>query len=104
MPYSLPVLSNFRLEQLILSRTWSKFASGQISTSTGIFHSKKSLIGGFLSLEIFFLFLLSIALSEELPTSPMHCGCRIPFQILNLAVRTEVCKYSKEVYCVIKYY
>lgn len=65
MPFPLPVASDLALEQLILYRTWSKYASGQIATSTGIFHSKKSLIGGFLSLEIFFLFPLSIALSGE---------------------------------------
>lgn len=63
---------NFGLEQLTLYRTWSKFASGQIATSTGVFHSKKSLIGGSSSLEIFFLFLLSIALSEELVLSDQY--------------------------------
>ncbi|KAH6783494.1 hypothetical protein C2S52_008453 [Perilla frutescens var. hirtella] len=72
MPFPLPVVLDFGLEQLILSRTWSKFASGQIATSTGVFHSKKSLIGGFSSLEIFFLFPLSIALSEELFLSDQY--------------------------------
>lgn len=72
MPFPLPVVSDFGLEQLILSRTWSKYASGQIATSTGVFHSKKSLIGGFSSLEIFFLFPLSIALSGELFLSDQY--------------------------------
>lgn len=70
--YSYQVASDLALEQLILSRTWSKYASGQIATSTGVFHSKKSLIGGFSSLEIFFLFPLSIALSGELFLSDQY--------------------------------
>lgn len=70
---------NFGVEQLILSRTWSKFAFGQIATSTGIFHSKKSLIGGFSSLEIFFLFPLSIALSEELFLSDQYRRLNVYF-------------------------
>lgn len=72
MLFDLGVASDLALEQLILSRTWSKYASGQIATSTGVFHSKKSLIGGFSSLEIFFLFPLSIALSGELFLSDQY--------------------------------
>ncbi|KAL0407985.1 UNVERIFIED_CONTAM: Cyclin-dependent kinase F-4 [Sesamum radiatum] len=60
------VVLNHELKGLILSRTWSKFASGQNATSDGFFHSRNFVIGGFLSVEIFFLFLLSIALSEQL--------------------------------------
>ncbi|KAK6158517.1 hypothetical protein DH2020_005831 [Rehmannia glutinosa] len=65
MPFPLPVVLHFEFKGLILSRTWSEFASGQIATSTGFFHSRKFSIGGFSSLETFFLFLLSIALSEK---------------------------------------
>ncbi|KAK6158521.1 hypothetical protein DH2020_005835 [Rehmannia glutinosa] len=64
MPFPLPVVLHFEFKGLILSRTWSEFASGQIATSTGFFHSRKFSIGGFSSLETF-LFLLSIALSEK---------------------------------------
>lgn len=66
MPFFLQVVLNHELKGLILSRTWSKFASGQNATSDGFFHSRNFMIGGFLSVEIFFLFLLSIALSEQL--------------------------------------
>ncbi|WJX61543.1 hypothetical protein P8452_46624 [Trifolium repens] len=47
----------------LYSETWREFVSRQIATSIGFLHSKKSLIGEFSSLEIFFWFLLSIALS-----------------------------------------
>lgn len=66
MPCSPQVVSGFDLKGLILLRTWSKYAFGQIATNIGVSHSKKFLIGGFLSLEAFFLFLLSIALSAQL--------------------------------------
>ncbi|KAL8469058.1 hypothetical protein ACS0TY_032045 [Phlomoides rotata] len=45
--------------------TWSKFASGQIATNIKFYHSMKFLTGGISSLEIFFLFPLSITLSEK---------------------------------------
>ncbi|KAK6117029.1 hypothetical protein DH2020_049273 [Rehmannia glutinosa] len=63
MPFPLQVVLNYELKGLILSRTWSKFASGQIATSIGFFNSRNFLIGDFSSLEIF-LFPLSTALSE----------------------------------------
>ncbi|KAI3453882.1 hypothetical protein Pfo_010545 [Paulownia fortunei] len=66
MPFFLQVVLNYELKGLILSRTWSKFASGQIASSTGSIHSRNFLTGDFSSLEIFFLFPLSIALSEQL--------------------------------------
>lgn len=43
--------------------TWREFISRQIVTSIGFLLSKKCLIGEFSSLEIFFWFPLSIALS-----------------------------------------
>ncbi|KAL8476484.1 hypothetical protein ACS0TY_028957 [Phlomoides rotata] len=55
----------FEVEQLKLYRTWSKFASGQIATNIKFYHSMKFLTGGISSLEIFFLFPLSITLSEK---------------------------------------
>ncbi|PIN24762.1 hypothetical protein CDL12_02507 [Handroanthus impetiginosus] len=66
MPFHHPVVLNFHSKGLILSRTWSKFAFGQIATSTKFFLSRKFLTGGFSLLEIFFLFPSSIALSEKL--------------------------------------
>lgn len=60
------VVFGFNLENLILNRIWSKFASGQIVANTGVLHSRKFLIGGFSLLGTFFLFLLSIALSGQL--------------------------------------
>ena len=62
----LQAVSGFDLKGLISLRTWSKYAFGQFVTNFGVSHSRKFLIGGFLSLEAFFLFLLSIALSEQL--------------------------------------
>lgn len=59
------VLLGFHLKDLILLRTWSKFVFGQIATNIGVYHSRKFLIGGFSLLGTFFLFLLSIALSEH---------------------------------------
>jgi hypothetical protein len=47
----------------LYSEIWREFVSRQIATSIGFLHSKKCLIGEFSSLEIFFWFLLSIALS-----------------------------------------
>ncbi|KAL3635810.1 hypothetical protein CASFOL_020357 [Castilleja foliolosa] len=64
MPFRLPVVLNYDSKGLILSRTWSKFASGQIATNTGFSRSRKFSTGDFP--EIFFLFLLSTALSEHL--------------------------------------
>ncbi|KAL0393753.1 UNVERIFIED_CONTAM: hypothetical protein Slati_4341500 [Sesamum latifolium] len=99
MPFPLPVVLDSNTKRLTLSRTWSKFAPGQIATSTGFFHSRKFSTGGFSALEIFFLFPLSIALSEKLCLSdqyrrlnalilfsilllPVHCRCSIHFEIL----------------------
>ncbi|GER30310.1 protein kinase superfamily protein [Striga asiatica] len=62
MPFPLQVLKH-ELKGLILSRIWSKFASGQIATSLGSFNSRNSLTGDFSSSESF-LFPLSTALSE----------------------------------------
>ncbi|KAL5099850.1 hypothetical protein RYX36_004177, partial [Vicia faba] len=47
--------------------TWREFISRQIVTSIAFSHSKKCLIGEFSSLEIFFWFPLSIALSVLFP-------------------------------------
>lgn len=67
MPFFLQVVPYFVLKELILSRTWSKYAFGQIATSIAVFHFRKCLIGGFSSLELSFSFPLSIALSGQLP-------------------------------------
>lgn len=61
------VAPEFSLKDLqYILKIWSMCACGQIAMSTGFYHSKKCLTGGFSSLEISFLFLLSIALSSEL--------------------------------------
>ncbi|KAG6397181.1 hypothetical protein SASPL_143346 [Salvia splendens] len=60
------VLLNYETKELSLSRTWSKFSSGQIATSSVVFHSRNILNGILSSVEIFFLFLLSIALRQQL--------------------------------------
>lgn len=52
--------------------TWRELLSGQIATSIGFLHSKKCLIGGSSSLEIFFWFPLLIALSVLLPFNDQH--------------------------------
>ncbi|KAL0329871.1 UNVERIFIED_CONTAM: Cyclin-dependent kinase F-4 [Sesamum radiatum] len=72
MPFPLPVVLDSNIKRLTLSRTWSKFAPGQIATSTGFFHSRKFSTGGFSALEIFFLFPLSIVLSEKLCSSDQY--------------------------------
>lgn len=72
MPFPLPVVLDFNFERLKLYRTWSKFASGQMATSAKFFHSMKFLTGGSSSLEIFFLFPLSIVLSEKLFLSDQY--------------------------------
>ncbi|KAK4389134.1 hypothetical protein Sango_2250400 [Sesamum angolense] len=72
MPFPLPVVLDSNIKRLTLSRTWSKFAPGQIATSTGFFHSRKFSTGGFSALEIFFLFPLSIVLSEKLCLSDQY--------------------------------
>ncbi|KAL0312365.1 UNVERIFIED_CONTAM: Cyclin-dependent kinase F-4 [Sesamum radiatum] len=72
MPFPLPVVLDSNTKRLTLSRTWSKFAPGQIATSTGFFHSRKFSTGGFSALEIFFLFPLSIVLSEKLCSSDQY--------------------------------
>ncbi|KAL6533657.1 hypothetical protein OROHE_013490 [Orobanche hederae] len=56
----------------MLSRTWSKFASGLIATNTGFSHSRKFSTGVFSSLEIFFSSLSLIALSEKLCLSDRY--------------------------------
>ncbi|KAH0644357.1 hypothetical protein KY284_032241 [Solanum tuberosum] len=65
MPFHLQDLVEFNSRVLILLRTWSNCTSAQIASSAEPFHFRKSLIGGSSSLEISFLFLLSIALSEQ---------------------------------------
>lgn len=65
MPFALPVVLDSDLKKLALPRTWSNFVFGWIATSIGFSHSWKFSTGGFSSLEIFFLFPLSIALSEK---------------------------------------
>ncbi|KAK4374140.1 hypothetical protein RND71_004817 [Anisodus tanguticus] len=59
-------LVDFNSRVLILLRTWRNCTFAQIASSAELFHFRKSLIGGSSSVEIFFLFLLSIALSEQL--------------------------------------
>ncbi|KAF5748720.1 hypothetical protein HS088_TW04G00678 [Tripterygium wilfordii] len=44
-------------------KTWLRCASGPNASNIGLFHSKKHSIGGFSSVDIFFWFPLSIALS-----------------------------------------
>ncbi|CAN4077291.1 unnamed protein product [Withania somnifera] len=56
----------FNSRVLISLRIWSNCTSAQIASSAELFHFRKSLIGGSSSLEISYLFLLSIALSEQL--------------------------------------
>lgn len=51
------------LKGFVLLKTWSMFASGQIASTIGQFHSRKCLTGDFSSVEIFFWFPLLIALS-----------------------------------------
>ncbi|KAL6530841.1 hypothetical protein OROGR_014701 [Orobanche gracilis] len=63
MPFPLQVVLNHELKGLISSRTWSKFASGQIATSIWFFNSRNFLTGDFSSSESF-LFPLSIALND----------------------------------------
>lgn len=53
------------LKGLNISRTWRKFAVGQIAISSGFLSSRNFLTGSFSSLEIF-LFPLSIAHSQHL--------------------------------------
>lgn len=70
------VTLDFVLSSLIsFLKGWSKCASGQTATSTGLFHSKKHLIGGSLVLVIFFLFHLSTALSGQLS---LYDWCKRP--------------------------
>lgn len=59
-------LVDFNSRVLILLRTWSNCTFAQFASSAKLFHSRKSLIGGSSSVELSFLFLLSIALSEQL--------------------------------------
>lgn len=59
-------LVEFNSRVLILLRTWSNCTFAQFALSAKLFHSRKSLIGGSSSVELSFLFLLSIALSEQL--------------------------------------
>ncbi len=73
MPFTFLVLRDFDFENLIsFLQTWSEHASGQIATGFGFFHSRKCSTGGFSSLEISFLFLLSIALSAQLYVDDQH--------------------------------
>ncbi|EYU37517.1 hypothetical protein MIMGU_mgv11b017514mg [Erythranthe guttata] len=72
MPFPPPVVHHFSLKRLISSRTWSKFASGQIATTAEFFHYRNFSTGGLSSVEILFLFPLSIALSEHLFLRDQH--------------------------------
>lgn len=65
------VVLNYALKGLILSRTWRKFAVGQIAISSGFLSSRNFLTGSFSSLEIF-LFPLSIALSQHLLSNDQY--------------------------------
>ncbi|KAK9276330.1 hypothetical protein L1049_005862 [Liquidambar formosana] len=73
MPVGLQVVPVFTLEGFVsFHKTWSKCASGPIATSIGFCLSRKCLIGGSSFLEISFLFLLSIALSGQLPLNDQY--------------------------------
>ncbi|KAK6251590.1 hypothetical protein QUC31_009231 [Theobroma cacao] len=66
MPVSFQIAPGLDLKGFsFLLKTWNKCASGQIATFSGCSHSKKYSTGGFSSMEIFFWFLLSIALSAQ---------------------------------------
>ncbi|KAK9928217.1 hypothetical protein M0R45_025363 [Rubus argutus] len=66
MPLCFQGVPGLELESTdLFLKTWSKYASCQIATSTESFLSRKCLTGDFLSLEIFFWFPLLIALSGQ---------------------------------------
>ncbi|KAJ6347707.1 hypothetical protein OIU76_004234 [Salix suchowensis] len=66
-------------------KTWRKRASGQIASSIGFFRSKKCLIGGFSSLEIFCWFPLSIALSGCFLFNEQYRGVMHKFSEIGVA-------------------
>lgn len=67
MPLGFQVVSGLDLKKFVLFlKTWSELASGQIASTIQSCHSRKCLTGDFSSLEIFFWFLLLIALSGQL--------------------------------------
>uniref|UniRef100_A0A2P2MHM0 Uncharacterized protein n=1 Tax=Rhizophora mucronata TaxID=61149 RepID=A0A2P2MHM0_RHIMU len=64
MPLGFQVVLDLDLNGFISFREiWRECSSGQTATSLWFFHCKKCSTGGFSSLEIFFWFPLSIALS-----------------------------------------
>jgi hypothetical protein len=67
MPFGFQVVENLDLNKfLVLFKTWSEHASGQIVFITPLYHSRKFLTGDFSLSEIFFWFLSLIALSGQL--------------------------------------
>lgn len=61
------IVADLDLKQFVLLfKTWSEHASGQIASTIQLYHSRKCLIGDFSSVEIFFWFLSLTALSVQL--------------------------------------
>ncbi|XVE57321.1 hypothetical protein DITRI_Ditri04bG0081800 [Diplodiscus trichospermus] len=81
-----------------LFKTWNKCASGQIATFSGCFHSKKYLIGGFSSMEIFFWFPLSIALSASLFLTLNAGGLMQVFSEIGVGSLAHFCNIKSKIF------